>query len=179
MTPSVTEVLTEAGLIDTRWFNEAARDRGSRVHKVCQLYDEKDLDASSVDESIAGYLDAYKRFLKDLAPVTWPTGGIECPGTDFNGQYHGTFDRLGLVQGDIATLLDIKTGAPAPWHAIQTAAYVGLLPKAKTWRLQRMALYLSGDGTYKVIVHPLIMLPRDTAVFTAALALYQWRHYGS
>ena len=178
MTPSVTEVLVDAGLIDTRWFNEAARARGTAVHKVCQFWDEGDLDTTTVDDSIIGYLDAYNKFLIDFAPVTWPPGGIECPGTDFNGQYHGTFDRLGLVQNDQTTLLDIKTGASAPWHAIQTAAYVGLLPKAKTWRLERMTLYLSGDGTYKITVHPRIKLPRDTAVFAAALTLYQWRHYG-
>ena len=62
---SVTQALKECGMIDTKWFTEWARHRGSTVHKCLEFMVKGTLDLNSVDPKIQGYLDAYERFRDD------------------------------------------------------------------------------------------------------------------
>ena len=41
--PSVTQILKDAGLIDTTWYTDEARQRGRAVHLAAQFLDEDDL----------------------------------------------------------------------------------------------------------------------------------------
>ena len=174
MTPSVTEILVDAGLIDTRWFSDEVRTSGEHVHTICQLYDEGDLDEDSVAPEYQGYLDGYCRFLRDFRPVRW--NHVEQTLEDSTHRYHGTLDRLGSVSGTTNVLLDIKTGVPFAWHQIQLAAYANMLPIKDRFLVERWGLYLSKDGAYKVAIYGVKEYQIDNHVFHAALTLYEWRH---
>jgi len=172
--PRVTEVLKDAGIVDTRWFTQAVRDRGTAVHAACHYHDEGDLDEASVDPVIAPYLEAYCKFQADHGAVQWEW--IECPQQDPLGRYRGTPDRI--LQARPRQLWDIKSGCHFPWHAIQTAAYVNMLPDPYSYR--RFGLYLKKDATYQVREFPREEFARDLGVFNAALTVTEWRtHYGS
>jgi len=163
--PSVTQILREAGLISTAWLTEFGRDRGSAVHVACQLLDEGDLDESSVDENVAPYLAAYKRFLTEMRPEIL---AIEKPVTNGIYLYRGTLDRIYKFPTKTrSVLVDIKCGACEPWHSIQTAGY----QLCEDQTLTRACLHLTPDG-YKWREHG---DRNDAKVFLAALTLANWR----
>ena len=105
--PSVTEVTRFCAYdykSDRPWLAEAAARRGTAVHEACALIDYGE-DPEETPE-IAGYLKAYRRFLKDWKPE-WKL--IECPIADRNMKMAGTMDRFGIIHNAPA-ILDIKTG---------------------------------------------------------------------
>lgn len=169
---SVTRVLRLTGLVDARWFSADVAWRGTRVHQALEYADhQNDLDETTIDPLVAPYVAAYRRFLADARPV-WTL--IEARLHDEVLGYAGTVDRYGLVQG-IPTVLEIKTGSPAPWHSIQLAAYTDLLHTQRVvlGRPSRMGLYLMANGYYTTRVsHD----RQDFTVFRAALTLAHWRH---
>lgn len=167
--PRVTEILKAAGLIDTQWLTDAGRDRGTYVHQACQFYDEGDLDESTLDPAIAGYVLAYKVFRDDSPIGDWDW--VECPMHDPLGLYRGTEDRI--VERRPRQLWDIKTGCQVPSTALQLAAYVNMLDDPYSYR--RFAVYLKPTGQYKVVEYPRENYARDLRVFMSALNLYQWR----
>jgi len=167
--PRVTDILKEAGLIDVSWLTPEGRDRGSYVHQACQFYDEGDLDESTVDSAIAGYLDGYKKFRRESSIESWDW--IECPQQDPRGLYRGTPDRIIDVRP--RAVWDPKTGSPVPCTALQLAAYVNMLPDPYSYR--RFALYLKPNGTYTVVEFPREQYAHDLSIFMAALNIYYWR----
>lgn len=163
---SVTRALKDAGLVNADWFSEAARLRGTHVHEACAMLDDGELE--SVDPSYAPYVAAYESFLRDAKPE-WAF--IEHRVCDPRLGYAGTLDRAGFLNGRWA-LIDLKTGGEATWHGPQTAAYARLVPHGSGLKPDRFALYLRGDGTYRLC--PLTER-KDEAVFLAALTLSQFR----
>jgi len=63
--PSVTGILKDEGFVDTTFFNDHARERGSLVHLATHLDDIGELDESSIDPVIAPYLEAWRRFRRE------------------------------------------------------------------------------------------------------------------
>lgn len=132
------------------WLRDMAADRGTRVHAYTVMLDYGE-EPEEVEPDCAGYLEAYRRFLRDFRPK-W--AGIETVlGSEVLG-YAGTCDRHGTVR--IANkrtpcILDIKTGAEL--HHAATAAqlqgYSHLLnrPQSDPPALL-LALHLRRDGTY-------------------------------
>jgi hypothetical protein len=168
--PSVTQVLRDAGLIDFSGVPadvlEAARWRGTLVHKATEFYDRGVLDEADLDERLVGYVQAWKRFRSD-------TGFV--PATIEQFVYHpaygyaGQLDRDGFMKGK-AILLDVKTGIAHPAAGPQTAAYkeahCGASPR------ERFSVHLHGDGKYHLECHT---NRSDFAVFAAALTLTNWK----
>src|SRR5262245_41208840 len=69
-TPRVTEVLRDAGLVDTAWYTEESRDRGTAVHLATRYLDEGALDRDSLaDASARARLAQYERFLLEVRPT--------------------------------------------------------------------------------------------------------------
>lgn len=161
--PSVTQVLKDVGLIDTSWFTEEARLRGTYVHLATQYLDEGDLADESVNPLYRGYVQAYQRFL-DTALPAWDR--IEHRVCDPVLGYAGTFDRVGVLQGR-RWLVDIKTGEFST-AGLQTAAYRRCLPEP--YGVRRAALQLRADGTFGF--HELNDR-RDESRFLAALVVWQ------
>lgn len=166
--PSVTQILKSLGLIDATWYTEEARDRGSMIHLATALDDRGELDESSVDERIAGYLAAWRFF---LAESGFAFEEIEEPRYSMDLGYAGTADRIGKLRGSLA-VGDIKTGSPEPWHRLQTAAYV-TARFGNAWRVAaRFVVYLSDDGKYRLITHT---DPSDFFAWRACANLFNWR----
>lgn len=172
--PRVTKILADAGLVDTTWFTAEGCERGQMVHLACQYLDEGDLDEDSLDPALMGYVEAYKSFRAQQGACEWEW--IECPRQDPMGLYRGTPDRIVIVRP--RSLWDLKGGAPLRWHAIQTAAYVNMLPDPYSYR--RFGLYLKPNGQYSVREYPRADYQRDLNVFMSALTLHNWRdHHGT
>jgi hypothetical protein len=183
--PSVTEILGDLSAIkrmDPAWL-AAARDRGQLVHKVIELHNQEDLDESTVDPSVAGYLTAWKRFCSDYKfkvllseRVVWSdrwgfAGKFDVLGTwvpNRHGAKHWRF-----------CLPEVKSGAKDPSHGPQTAAYVQaavemeILDELRRKDLpQRCAVYLKPDGYYNV---DRFSFPQDWPIFLAALTCYRFK----
>lgn len=125
-------------------YPEGAAERGHHVHLATQLFDEDDLDNSSLDPIVAGYLEGWKLFREEMAFV--PTQIEMFVHNEVYG-YCGTLDRIGTMQGKLY-LIDIKSGAKVFWHRIQTAAYALCLPPDTVFK--RASVYLSAEGKYKI-----------------------------
>lgn len=131
---SVTGILRKVGLINfdniPPSILEAARRRGTTVHRAIHFANEHDLDVDEFCRTFpgyAGYLQSWLRLIE-----TGRLGVQLCEHRVANRapRYSGTFDFLGLFDGH-AALLDYATGRPedAAKH-LQTAAYV---MAAKIW----------------------------------------------
>lgn len=140
---SVTKAIRAAGLMDISHSSQAAMDRGSAIHAALEFYDQDDLDAGGMDERIAPYLDQWIAFKRDSA---CHIKGVEVQIDNETHRYSGRVDRLVVINNEPG-VLDIKTGQPQPWHALQTAAYA-----EGDYKLARWTLYLRPDG-YKLDRH--------------------------
>jgi hypothetical protein len=160
--PSVTTILKDVGLIDATHFNDYAMTRGTFVHQACEMVDLDTLDEEQLDPALVGYVAAYKRFRAEM-DIKWTE--IESPRHDASLGFAGTPDRIAEK-----TVVDIKTGAPQPWHGPQLAAYTMLAHTAGASTLvKRYGLYLSDDGTYKLKRYE---NKGDFDVFRAAVVIY-------
>ena len=164
---SVTQALTEAGLIDTRWFNDEAALRGSYVHQAILLHVEGDLADDQLDPVLQPYFAAYQRFLTESGFVVT---ACETRLYDDIVGYAGTVDLVGTLNGRSA-VIDIKTGHCPSWVSLQLAGYARLLSKQYPG-IQRYALNLQADVTYRL--HRFTDR-HDEQVFLAAVAVTQWR----
>lgn len=148
--PSVTTVcrfLSYDQKSDKPWLAQVAAERGSRVHEACAMLDYG--EEPEEDPEIAGYLTAYRRFLKDYRPE-WE--GIEYITGDVETGLAGTVDRFGTLYDGIPCIVDIKTGSrlhDAPLRG-QLTGYDRLLSKDRiAFQAERLyALQLGKDGTY-------------------------------
>jgi hypothetical protein len=139
---SVTQVLTLAGQIDSRWFTVLARERGSAVHRLTEDFDAgRDLVfPSGLD--CGGYMDAYAAFMAVVRP-TYAASELRLVSDVL--ELGGTIDRVCDDLFGAPGILDFKTGDRMPWHGLQLAAYNALRPTGKRW-----ACYLRADGRYKL-----------------------------
>ena len=174
--PRVTRVMLDAGLVDARWYTEFAAERGSAVHKACYLAAGGDLEESSLDPRIVGYVDAYNHFRSEC---NFRPQWREYEVASRVWRYVGHLDLAGFLlprnSVDRLAVIDIKTGSAGPQTGVQLAAYGRALIEQRQLIGQpasRYALELRGDGTYKLIEYT---DPADWSVFMAALIVTQWR----
>jgi hypothetical protein len=172
--PSVSRVLQGAGLFNLNGIDPKvlARKRalGEAVHLACQLYDEHDLDETTIDPLVRPRLDAWTKFCRDL---DFHAEEIEQPFYFLaNGMpYAGTPDRRGTcTSGEV--VIEIKcTAAVEPHHGVQLAAYA--LPHKHDGKSPlRFVVQLLQDGDYKL--HQFTDRT-DERVFLSALALEHWK----
>lgn len=163
--PSVTQVLQAMGFIDTQWFTDYGRERGTLVHRIIHWYIDGELDHDSIDPSLLPYFDAWKRFVKDTGFMPTET---EKPIGSVLHRFCGTPDYIGMLNGH-ETVIDAKTGAISPWVGLQLAAQEILADRP----LKRFALQLKEDGKYSL--KPFTDR-QDRQIFLAALSCWQWQH---
>lgn len=151
--PSVSQIIKPLTFDEYRWIPDdvlaAAADRGRRVHLATQLLDERDLDETSVEADVAGYLDAYMRFLAETgAEVIELERQLHHPVL----LYAGTLDRVYRIWGK-RSLVDIKSTdklLPAVWP--QLMGYDDLRKANGLGGVDEHAcLHLKPDGTYKYV----------------------------
>jgi hypothetical protein len=130
---------------------------GKAVHKACELHDKGELDVNTVSSPIAGYYRAYLKFLAEVKPSWWL---IEQPMGSQTLGLAGTPDRVGLLNDNALTLVDIKSTVAidtavgvqlAGYRKLIQAVYCDhpLLTVARPWR--RLALQLRPDETYRLV----------------------------
>ena len=84
-----------------------------------------------------------------------------------------------------AWIIDWKSGGPAPWHGLQTAAYASNLMESAEWhglagvanffRPHRATVHLSENGRYRMKEHKLSDLDADIETFRAFARTYHWK----
>ncbi len=160
-----TSILDEAGLIrgGDPWF----MDRGTAIHKATEFYDRGTLDENTVDPQIAGYLKSWQLFRldQDYIPIY-----IELPLSDPVLLYAGTLDRLPLI--------DLKSGAYAPWHSLQVAAYWNLarVNGYQAECLKPMGIYLQEDGgPPKIKTYTQTEVRQEFKTFCSFLHTVRWK----
>ena len=115
--PSVTQILTQSGILDKRFFKPGAAERGTRIHSFCEQI------ANGLEpEEENGYTEAFKNFLKDtrVEPVAVEYMGYSS--LDFAGK----IDLIASFRGE-TVIIDIKTGVYQEWWSLQLAGYALIL----------------------------------------------------
>lgn len=180
--PSVTQILTRAGLVaDYAGISPAvlayARDRGSHVDACCDLLDADDLDWDSVHPECGGYVRAWQAFReRERFTPSWTQAIVYHDELE----YAGMFDAYGKC-GNALTLVERKcTSKIAETYAVQTAAYsmpgIGLVVDGSALLRftvdRRLVVQLKPDGTYKMQEHT---CEADFEAFKAACVIAKWR----
>lgn len=174
--PSVTQVLESIYADAYSGIPAAIIDRKSEigrvVHAASELIDQDDLDDESVDPAIAGYLDAYRDFLRAVEPV-WTHSERQLAHPTW--RFAGTLDRCGLIDGHLS-IVDLKTTVNLhPAVGLQLAGYDVLHqhndPSAGELA-KRYALQLKPDGTWKLVP---FAESDDYRVFQSLLTVHHWR----
>lgn len=163
--PHVTGILRDEGFVDTAWFTEYSRDRGTKVHRAIEFYDAGDLDEEALDPVLWPYVMGWQRF-KQEANVTVEASEVRLASEVYG--FAGTIDKVATI-GNTKAIIDIKSGQVQPWTAIQLAAYSILLNEPVR---KRYAVQLGDDGSYRL--HE-FKDRSDRAVFLAALTVHQWK----
>ena len=150
--PHITGLLKDSGWIDDRWFREEDSERGRQVHALCARYDLGALDVATCRSPYRAYVQAHAKAMQILGPDWWQ---VEEPLVHPHWRFGGRPDRVGLVHG-ARTVLEVKSGAEAKAHPVQTALQAILVSTehelpAEHW--QRMALYLQRTGKFRLIEH--------------------------
>lgn len=163
--PSVTRVLKDEGFIDTTWFTEWARTRGIYVHRIIEWHVKGELDPSTIDDALQGYLCAWVQFIKDTGFISLLT---ERPFASALYSFAGTADCVGSLGGE-ESIIDIKAGSLSPATSLQLAAYEIL----HGGRSKRFALQLKEDGKYSLKE---FKDRSDRGIFLSALSCWWWKH---
>jgi len=154
-----------------------AADRGDAVHFATELYDEDDLDLSSLPSEVSGYVAGWIRFREDTG---FRPSHSEQRVYSERYRFAGTLDRVGSFHGlkavrpSDACIVDIKaTATLMPVVGPQTAAYAQAFEETCGIKAKhRFAVQLKPDGTYNL---EKLTEPADLSVFLSALSVYAWR----
>lgn len=169
--PSVTQLLSP--LVDysmvPRETLERAQALGTAVHKMTELYDNDDLDEDSLSEELQPYLEGWKKFRAEanFKPIT-----VERRMSHPILRYAGTSDRTGEVKGRIAVVDIKKMFTLGPVIGPQLAAYLELHRREGLEVLDRYALGLRPDRTYRLKKYE---DPLDWQCFLSHLTIHNWK----
>lgn len=170
--PSVTQILQAVGLISSHSFDEAARWRGSEVHRLCYEDDLQPIDFRKVLPEHRDYVRAWRKFKRDTSFVPKL---IEHRVDSLGFGYSGRLDRVGNRPGQrLRTMLDIKTnkqGQVGDYVRYQMAAYALALEPSAIF--ERMAVVLKPDGTYNVKIFQIADFGLDRAKWVEYVTKFQ------
>lgn len=152
-----------------------AQERGTAVHKACELHDLENLDYESVSPIVLPYLEGYIKFLGE---TQFQHHAIEQKVVSRKYGYAGTLDRIGtLAKAKRRCQIDLKSAVSVSKSVgPQTAAYDqaaredGLIEPKEI--VDRYALQLRADGGYRLLP---CKSPADFSVFVSALTIYKFK----
>lgn len=90
--PSITQILSAEGFIDTSHHDEWSRDKGSMVHLACHYDITNELDEDSLDDEIRPYLSGFRKFMSESG---FKVDKSEVPAINKTYGYAGTPDLIG------------------------------------------------------------------------------------
>lgn len=177
-----TTALENVGIINTEWFTEESRERGTKVHAAAAAFFSNTLTYDPADDPIvAPYWEGIRRF---EAETRFKASRVEGAIHDEVYGYAGRFDLFGnfprMLDG-YDDLIDIKTGHAPEWVRLQTMGYRRRLRHERPVR--RWALELPGNDAYHLM--PLNVTSggsvdraadrRDEQVFLAAVSIARYK----
>jgi len=175
--PSVSRILVGEGFINTGWFTDEGRLRGSAVHMHIQHHCMK-AGCMAVPKAFHGYMDAWKSFEEQC---DWKMLYAEMPLSTYEEpMFAGTPDQIGMMN-NVPAVIDIKTGKISKSTGLQLAAYEMLINTNSMkkvladefWvRLKRFTVQLNKDGKYKLTE---FKDHNDRYIFNSALAIHYWK----
>lgn len=155
---------------------EAARRRGTYVHRMTELYDKGELDedanARVMGGAFVGYLQAWKDFLERYEVEILENEQMGYCSLGFAGQWD-RWVRMGARGHAGTALLDIKTSQEASraW-GVQTAAYRRIRSESDPSAAlrPRYTAQLFADGTFELLPWN---DPNDWSIFEQLLSKHQ------
>lgn len=168
--PGVTEILDGVGLISPFVKQNPGRTlEGKLAHHALALFGADNLDFSTVDERIMGWVLSGVRFYEQLKfkPVV-----LETPDYHPDYFYGYTFDGIGSsTMGDI--LIDFKTGKAGKTGRLQLAAYLDPVQRRWGGKWKRVAVELDEHGGDPNLVwYPAVDQRMDFADFLACRRVF-------
>jgi hypothetical protein len=163
----VTRTLIENNLIDDTWFTDQGRGRGRLAHFFAERIATNTLDRP-IEASIAGPMIGLRKFLDKFGPTV---RNAEVILINPNRLLGGGID-LDVEIDRSAAVIDIKLSSPTHWHGLQLAPYAYLLDGAKWLSRQRLGLYLTHSGGYRLKEYD---DTTDLDYFFRAFELLHWR----
>ena len=151
---------------------EKAKERGTRVHKYCELY-VQNLLIEKVDEECKPYVDSFIQWFDVMVKEVWVSEmRLSCS----NYLISGKLDLIVTLKGDTTeTLVDIKTPQQASqsWQ-LQTAAYRYLMRVSQGIDIpRRVCLILDREGKLPKLVE-YTNHERDERLFLHAAELFHF-----
>jgi hypothetical protein len=172
--PSVSEILVGTGIVDTQWFTEYGRWRGSAVHQACWFDDENDLDEDTIVDTEAftrkellGHVAGWRKFRRETGFVP---RAIERSVCNLLLGYAGTPDRDGVLGDGRPCLPDLKSGASSKATRFQTVAYAGCYPMPRLF--MRMEVRTKSTGDYTLQTYGPECYQRDFAHWQNLVAVF-------
>lgn len=168
--PSVTSVLP----YNYTGENEYQRDRGSKVHKMIELYNNGELDEDTLDPVLQPYLESYKLADKlefDDLIIDYKSGSKHpCTGLQLAG-----YTELVKVNKNKIDVIghEIKLYHPTYRYA-GTIDYVHLT-QGIDHKMKVFALYLQADGSKGKYEDHSKELRKNTGIFLSHLTAYKWQ----
>lgn len=172
--PAVSDILVGTGVVDTEWFTEQGRWRGSAVHQVTWFDDENDLEERTIVDTemftrkeILGHLNGWRKFRRDTGFVPRRIEQMV-----FNPilNYAGTPDRDGVLANGKPCLPDLKSGASSAATRYQTVAYAACYDKPRLFT--RMEVRTKANGDYTLKIYPPQDYQRDYLRWTHLVGTY-------
>lgn len=164
----VTRCLVESNIVDDSYFTDIARGRGKIVHFFAEHIVMNRPLLYEIHDGVVGYITALRHFLDRLGPEILDAETIMA--SDLR-KLAGQRDIRLKMQGATGTL-EIKTGAYAKWHPLQTAAYA-YLERGPQWLSEaRWSLHLTASGGFSLKEHT---DHTDLDYFFRTYELLQWR----
>ena len=163
--PSVTEILKDEGFIDSTWFDDWSCTRGTYVHRAIELYNSGELLESDLDERLVPYLDAWRRFKKDVQIQIIASEKIVYSPIF---QYAGRLDILCEINGE-KSIIDLKSGVVDSATALQLAGYA--ITFENYYGIRRYGLSLRNG---KATIIP-FNNPKDFEIWKALVAIHWYK----
>jgi len=171
--PSVTQILQNSGLINIYGIDKEqlniAQKFGNAVHKMIELYDKEILDIKKLDPRLKPYLNGYKKF-KEYYNIDIIETELRLISKKY--MYAGTIDKV-VKLNDKIIIIDFKTGAIMPYHALQLVAYTQLYKENKKIKcsIERMCVKIE-ENDYKI---KKFKEKGDFNIFLSALNISNWK----
>ena len=163
--PSVTEILQAEGLVDTTWFDEWSRTKGTYVHRAIELYNKGELLEKDLDERLAPYLDAWRRF-KENSDIDIIDSELVVYSEIW--QYAGTLDIFCRINRE-NSIIDLKSGAVNAVTALQLAGYAMTFDNYYCIKLYGLSLK---GGRPSIVA---FTDPADFTIFQAIVGIYHYK----
>ena len=169
----LTSTIGEAGLISgygSDWYKQ----RGSFVHTATEYWDKGELDESTVDPQIKGYLESWKQFRKDQNYTP----------THIEYQIYHPELMVGMKIDRLPGPIDLKAGVHEHWHILQIAVHWATLMCHGMYDLAKSPqdVYLDPDGGPPKVKPYKTSEMRDAFKVYASMLIYlRWRRekYGN